>query len=105
MTQTEIKAVVQAQRPILPPAPYGTVLIMSPWNYPVLLTLEPLVDALAAGNTIAAPSSGSSRNKRKTGSKATGPGQTAARGAILFPEVKIDIVTEFTKVYNENDEK
>ncbi len=33
------------------PSPYGTVLIMSPWNYPVLLTLEPLVDALAAGNT------------------------------------------------------
>ncbi len=24
---------------------------MSPWNYPVLLTLEPLIDALAAGNT------------------------------------------------------
>lgn len=31
--------------------PYGNVLIMSPWNYPVLLTLEPLVDAIAAGNT------------------------------------------------------
>lgn len=25
---------------------------MSPWNYPVLLTLEPLIDALAAGNTV-----------------------------------------------------
>ncbi len=33
------------------PSPYGNVLIMSPWNYPVLLTLEPLCDALAAGNT------------------------------------------------------
>lgn len=33
------------------PKPYGTVLIMSPWNYPFLLTLGPLVDALAAGNT------------------------------------------------------
>lgn len=32
-------------------SPYGVVLIMSPWNYPFLLTLEPLVDALAAGNT------------------------------------------------------
>ena len=30
--------------------PYGIVLIMSPWNYPVLLTLEPLVGAIAAGN-------------------------------------------------------
>ena len=30
--------------------PYGIVLIMSPWNYPLLLTLEPLVGAIAAGN-------------------------------------------------------
>lgn len=33
------------------PSPYGNVLIMSPWNYPFLLTLGPLVDAIAAGNT------------------------------------------------------
>ena len=32
-------------------SPRGVILIMSPWNYPFLLTLEPLVDALAAGNT------------------------------------------------------
>lgn len=31
-------------------SPYGTVLIMSPWNYPFLLSIEPLVDALSAGN-------------------------------------------------------
>ena len=34
------------------PSPYGVVLIMSPWNYPFLLTMDPLVDALAAGNTV-----------------------------------------------------
>ncbi len=33
------------------PVPYGNVLIMSPWNYPFLLTVGPLVDAIAAGNT------------------------------------------------------
>ncbi len=33
------------------PSPYGTVLIMSPWNYPFLLNMEPLTDAIAAGNT------------------------------------------------------
>lgn len=33
------------------PTPKGSVLIMSPWNYPFMLTMEPLVDALAAGNT------------------------------------------------------
>lgn len=32
--------------------PYGVVLIMSPWNYPFLLTMDPLIDALAAGNTV-----------------------------------------------------
>ncbi len=31
--------------------PYGNTLIMSPWNYPFLLTIEPLADAIAAGNT------------------------------------------------------
>lgn len=35
----------------LSPSPYGNVLIMSPWNYPLLLTLDPLADAIAAGNT------------------------------------------------------
>lgn len=33
------------------PSPYGVVLIMSPWNYPFLLTMAPLVNAIAAGNT------------------------------------------------------
>ena len=33
------------------PSPYGVTLIMSPWNYPFLLTFDPLVDAIAAGNT------------------------------------------------------
>lgn len=32
--------------------PYGLVLIMAPWNYPVDLTLAPLVDAIAAGNRV-----------------------------------------------------
>ncbi len=30
--------------------PYGVALVMSPWNYPVLLTLEPLIGAISAGN-------------------------------------------------------
>ncbi len=30
--------------------PYGVTLVMSPWNYPILLTLEPLIGAIAAGN-------------------------------------------------------
>ena len=47
------------------PSPYGVTLIMSPWNYPLLLTLEPLADALAAGNTaILKPSAYSSCTSR-----------------------------------------
>lgn len=30
--------------------PYGVTLIMAPWNYPFLLTISPLIGALAAGN-------------------------------------------------------
>ena len=32
--------------------PYGTALIIGPWNYPAGLLLAPMVSALAAGNTV-----------------------------------------------------
>ena len=32
------------------PEPYGVALIMSPWNYPIQLCLEPLVGAISGGN-------------------------------------------------------
>lgn len=34
------------------PMPYGSVLIMAPWNYPFQLCMEPLVSAIAAGNCV-----------------------------------------------------
>lgn len=49
---------VAANWPFLParcriiPKPLGVVGIISPWNYPVNLSLVPLVDALAAGNHV-----------------------------------------------------
>ncbi|MCJ8013925.1 aldehyde dehydrogenase [Paenibacillus sp. KQZ6P-2] len=33
------------------PEPYGTTLIIAPWNYPYQLAISPLIGALAAGNT------------------------------------------------------
>ncbi len=40
------------------PEPYGVALILSPWNYPILLCLDPLAAALAAGNcAVVKPSS------------------------------------------------
>lgn len=32
--------------------PYGVVLVMSPWNYPFMLTMTPLIGAIAAGNCV-----------------------------------------------------
>lgn len=34
------------------PEPYGSVLIISPWNYPLMLSLSPVIGAIAAGNTV-----------------------------------------------------
>ena len=34
------------------PEPKGVVLVISPWNYPLYLTLGPLVSAMAAGNCV-----------------------------------------------------
>ena len=66
------------------PSPYGVTLIMSPWNYPLMLTLDPLVDAIAAGNTaIVKPS-------------AYSPATTALLKDVLsglFPEEYIAVVT------------
>ncbi|XP_018578615.1 aldehyde dehydrogenase, dimeric NADP-preferring-like, partial [Anoplophora glabripennis] len=34
------------------PEPYGVVLVIGPWNYPLLISLSPMVGALAAGNCV-----------------------------------------------------
>ena len=41
-----------AARSYVQPSPRGNVLVLSPWNYPFLLALDPLADAIAAGNTV-----------------------------------------------------
>ena len=66
------------------PVPFGNVLIMSPWNYPFLLTVGPLVDAIAAGNTaIVKPS-------------AYSPATTAVITEMIadcFPEEYVGVIT------------
>ncbi|KAH0915716.1 hypothetical protein HID58_030162 [Brassica napus] len=32
--------------------PYGTVLVLSSWNFPISLSLDPMIGAIAAGNTV-----------------------------------------------------
>lgn len=47
------------------PTPYGVTLIMSPWNYPLMLTLPPVIDAISAGNTCVVKMSAYSPNSSK----------------------------------------
>lgn len=45
LTQFYAKSFVLAE-------PYGVCLVMAPWNYPFLLSIEPLIGAIAAGNCV-----------------------------------------------------
>ena len=45
--------------------PYGVALILSPWNYPFLLSMSPLIGAMAAGNCVVLKTSKSSANISK----------------------------------------
>ena len=54
-----------ASRSFVKKTPYGTVLVMSPWNYPFLLTMGPLANAIAAGNTVVVKPSAYSPNTSK----------------------------------------
>lgn len=73
-----------ASRSYQKPSPYGVTLIMSPWNYPLLLTLDPLVDALAAGNTAIIKPSAYSPATSELLAKLLGE---------LFPEEYVAVVT------------
>ena len=73
-----------ASRSYKKPMPYGVTLIMSPWNYPLMLTLDPLADAIAAGNTaILKPSAYSPATTQLLQELISG----------LFPEEYIAVVT------------
>lgn len=43
--------VAQPGRAWVKPEPYGSALVIAPWNYPFQLLMNPLVAAIAAGNT------------------------------------------------------
>lgn len=43
--------VLQPAKSFIHSEPYGTTLIIAPWNYPLQLALSPLIGAIAAGNT------------------------------------------------------
>ena len=49
--QINVPVSLKPAQALLQPDPLGCILIIGPWNYPFSLTLQPLVGALAAGNT------------------------------------------------------
>ena len=49
--------------------PYGIVLVIAPWNYPFLLAINPLIMAIAAGNTVVLKPSELTSNTSKIVSK------------------------------------
>ncbi len=49
--QINVPLSLKPAKAFVQPDPLGCVLIIGPWNYPFSLTLQPLVGALAAGNT------------------------------------------------------
>ena len=49
--QINVPVSLRPAKALVQPDPLGCILIIGPWNYPFSLTLQPLVGALAAGNT------------------------------------------------------
>ncbi|KFW05180.1 Aldehyde dehydrogenase family 3 member B1, partial [Eurypyga helias] len=45
--------------------PYGVVLIIAPWNYPIHLVLVPLIGAIAAGNCVVVKPSEMTKNSQR----------------------------------------
>ncbi|PZT54960.1 aldehyde dehydrogenase [Paenibacillus silvae] len=50
-TKVKTQVALLGSKSFIIPEPYGTVLIIGPFNYPFQLLIEPLVGAIAAGNT------------------------------------------------------
>ena len=76
--------------------PYGTVLVMSPWNYPFQLLMMPALSALAAGNTVVLrPSTQTRRTAEVTAEifKEALPPELAY--VVLCDSSKADVLLEF----------
>jgi len=49
--EVETPAMLEGAKSFILPEPYGAALVIAPWNYPFQLAMNPLVGAIAAGNT------------------------------------------------------
>ncbi len=75
--------------------PYGVVLIISPWNYPFMLSLDPIIGAIAAGNTFVLKPSEYSVNTTKVLQKIIAETFETEYGAVICGDK--DTTTELLK--------
>ncbi|XP_009865610.1 PREDICTED: aldehyde dehydrogenase family 3 member B1-like, partial [Apaloderma vittatum] len=61
----ERNLVTQLDSAFIRKEPYGVVLIIAPWNYPVHLLLVPLIGAIAAGNCVVIKPSETTKNTER----------------------------------------
>ena len=75
--------------------PKGHVLMISPWNFPVILTLRPLVSALAAGNRVIIKPSENTPETSKVLAAIVSQALTQDRAAVVIgrPEVSAFLTT------------
>ena len=88
-----IAAVNFPSRGKLIPEPYGTVLVVSAWNYPLMLAVEPFAGAVAAGNCVVlspAPSAAATADFLKRMVKECTPGITCCANSSPEELAKMD---------------
>lgn len=75
--------------------PKGQVLIISPWNFPVILTLRPLVSAIAAGNRVMVKPSEHTPETSKVIADIVAQAFTEAQAAVVLggPDVSAFLTT------------
>ena len=69
--------------------PYGTILMISPWNYPFQLAMVPLIGAIATGNTVVLKPSESAPNTSKVLIEILG---------LVFPQEWVSVVEGDAKI-------
>lgn len=68
--------------------PFGVVLIVSPWNYPLMLAIQPLISAIAAGNCVVLKPSEISSNTSEVIAKMINDSFAAEYVTVLLGDAK-----------------
>ena len=81
----------------LSPIPRGVVLIITPWNMPITMTLSPLLEALAAGNVCVLKMSEKSVHVTQLLTELLGSGRYVDERAVHVVNGGAEVATELLK--------